>query len=266
MSTAALHRPAPRSRLESLFYAFGPFAALILLWELVRLLSHADPRRMPSLWSVLRAIGLVLNNGVLPDYIWRSVLRIGIAGALSIAVGVVLGIAIGISPTVASLFTPLLRFFSSLSGIAWLPLFLMWWGFNERTIVATIAYTFLFPVIFNTVTGVRTVPRVFRHAVLTMGGSHLQVISSVLLPGAMPSIIAGLRLGFGYGWRAVIAAEILVGSGGLGYMIFKAQASNLTDRILAGMVVIGVTWSVMDYFVLQPLEELTTRRWGIIQR
>ena len=88
----------------------------------------------------------------------------------------------------------------------------------------------------------------------------------VLLPGAIPYIVGGVRLGIAYGWRALIAAEIVVGSGGLGYLIFKAETFHLTARIIAGMTAIGVLWYLTDYFLLRPLEEATIERWGLVYR
>lgn len=252
--------------LRTLAYTFGPHLSLIAAWEGARIALGASPATMPSLLDVALAIGGVVRNGILPDYIFRSLVRIGVAGAISILGGVTLGVAIGLNAVVSNFVTPVLRYFNSLSGIVWLPLFIIWFGFNDRTIVATICYAFLFPVVFNTVVGVRMVPKVFRHAVLTLGGSWFDVVFGVVLPGALPSIMAGIRLGFGYGWRAVIAGEMALGAGGLGYMIFKAQSVNLTDRILAGMLIIGGLWSLMDHFILQPLEEATIRRWGLAQR
>ena len=114
--------------------------------------------------------------------------------------------------------------------------------------------------------GVRTVPRLYRYAVLTLGGNWRQVVFQVLLPGAIPYIVGGVRLGIAYGWRALIAAEIVVGTGGLGYLIFKAETFHLTARIIAGMIVIGVLWYATDYFFLRPLEEATIERWGLVYR
>ncbi|HTD45700.1 MAG TPA: ABC transporter permease subunit, partial [bacterium] len=123
-----------------------------------------------------------------------------------------------------------------------------------------------FPVAFNTMLGVRTVPRLYRYAVLTLGGTWRQIVFQVLLPGAIPYIVGGVRLGIAYGWRALIAAEIVVGSGGLGYLIFKAETFHLTARIIAGMTAIGVLWYLTDYFLLRPLEEATIERWGLVYR
>lgn len=251
---------------EKFLYGLGPYLFLVVLWETARFVLNASPAIMPSVWSAVEAIGRVISNGILPDYIFHSLYRIAVAAALSITIGVSLGLAIGLNTLMADFFSPLLRYFNSLSGIVWLPLFLIWFGFNDKTVITTISYTLLFPVVFNTVIGVRTIPRVFRNVVLTMGGSWRDIVLGVILPGALPNVIAGIRMGFAYGWRALIASEMILSVGGVGFMIFKARAGNLTDRLLAGMLIIGVLWSLIDYFVLQPLEEGTIRRWGLIQR
>ena len=251
---------------ERLFFAVGPYLFLILLWEGLRRLLHADASTMPSLWSAVEAIGRVAANGILPDYIFHSLERITVAGLVSVVIGVSVGTTIGLNSTVAAFLLPVIRYFNSLAGIAWLPLFLIWFGFNDKTILLAISYNLFFPVVFNTIIGIRTVPKVLRQGVLTLGGSWRDVVFSVMLPGALPNVISGIRLGVAYGWRALIASEMLLGLGGIGYMIFKAQANDLTDRILAGMLLIGILWSLMDYLILQPLEETTVRRWGLVRR
>ncbi|WPD18524.1 ABC transporter permease [Thermaerobacter composti] len=187
-------------------------------------------------------------------------------GIIVIPIGVFVGLAIGLWDKISGALLDVFRFFTSIPALAWLPLFLVWFGFNEATVIMTVAYYFFFTVLFNTLSGIRTVPRVLQYAVLTMGGNRWQVIRHVLIPGAMPSIIAGIRLGFAYGWRGLIGAEMLVAQGGLGHLIFRAQSVGLTDRIIAGMVVIGLLAALIDYLIMQPIEEATIRRWGLIQR
>ena len=160
----------------------------------------------------------------------------------------------------------MLNFFQSVSGIAWLPLMLIWFGFGERTILVAVNYTVLFPVIFNALLGVRSVPPIYVNALRTLGASRWRIVRDVLVPGALPNIAMGVRLGLAYGWRALIAAEMLVGANGLGFMIFNAQAFHLTARIMLGMGIIGVLWLALDYFLLRPLEEATIARWGMVQR
>jgi NitT/TauT family transport system permease protein/taurine transport system permease protein len=143
---------------------------------------------------------------------------------------------------------------------------LVWFGFSERTIVVAVNYTVFFPVMFNVLLGVRSVPRIYVDALRTLGASRARIVRDVVVPGALPNIATGMRLGLAYGWRALIAAEMLVGAHGLGFMIFSAQNFHLTARIMLGMAVIGILWMLLDYFVLRPVEEATIARWGLLQR
>jgi NitT/TauT family transport system permease protein/taurine transport system permease protein len=246
--------------------ALAPFVLFTAAWALLVSVTRWPEDVLPSPFAVGRAFGDVISKGVLPIYTAETVRRILVAAVTGAAIGIVAGFVMGLNDWIASLLIPPLRFFQSLSGIAWLPLFLIWFGFSDKTIVVAVWYTLVFPVAFNTMLGVRTVPRLYRYAVLTLGGSWRQVVFQVLLPGAIPYIVGGIRLGIAYGWRALIAAEIIVGSGGLGYLIFKAETFHLTSRIIAGMIAIGVLWYLTDYFLLRPLEEATIERWGLVYR
>lgn len=246
--------------------ALAPFVLFVAAWAVLVAVARWPEDVLPSPLAVGRAFGDVIAKGVLPVFAAETMRRIVLAAVTGIAIGIVTGFLMGLNDLVAGLLEPPLRFFQSLSGIAWLPLFLIWFGFSDKTIVVAVWYTLVFPVAFNTMLGVRTVPRLYRHAVLTLGGNWRQIILQVLLPGATPYIVGGVRLGIAYGWRALIAAEIIVGSGGLGYLIFKAETFHLTARIIAGMIAIGVLWYVTDYFLLRPLEEATIERWGLVYR
>lgn len=221
---------------------------------------------LPPPAAVLAAFGDLVAKGILPVYVEASLRRIVLAALVAAAVGVPLGLLLGMSRQVADFVYPLLSFFQSVSGIAWLPLMLVWFGFGERTILVAVNYTVLFPVIFNSLLGVRSVPRIYVNALRTLGASRWCIVRDVMLPGALPNIAIGLRLGLAYGWRALIAAEMLVGAHGLGFMIFSAQNFHLTARIMLGMAIIGTLWVLLDYFVLRPLEEGTIARWGLVQR
>jgi NitT/TauT family transport system permease protein/taurine transport system permease protein len=208
----------------------------------------------------------LMAKGILPTYVIESLRRIVVAALLGLLAGVPLGLVLGMSRRVADFFYPLLNFFQSVSGIAWLPLMLVWFGFGEKTILVAVNYTVLFPLVFNVVLGVRSVPRLYVNALRTLGAPRWRIVWDVLIPGALPSIATGMRLGLAYGWRALIAAEMLVGAHGLGFMIFNAQSFHLTARIMLGMGAIGVLWVVLDYFLLRPLEEATIARWGLVHR
>lgn len=252
--------------LEALIYNVGPYVLLLMLWEGARVLFRPNPRFLPDIADVAGELIAILKNGILVDYLSRSMLRIGAAAGIAIPLGILIGFGIGLNKTIAAMVLPPIRFFNSIPAIAWLPLFIIWLGFKDSTIILDASYGLFFPVIFNTIVGIQTVPRVFRDAVRTLGGSWWHIVIDVLLPGALPAILTGIRTGFAYAWRGLIAAEMIVAANGLGYLIFKAQSMLLGDRIIAGMILIGLTWSFVDYFILQPLEEVTIRRWGLVQR
>ena len=260
---------AAATRRRPLRIPWGMFAAAAVavgLWGAAsRAIPHAD-LYLPSPGAVGAALAELLAKGILPDYMGESLRRVVLATAIGLALGVPLGILIGINGKVAECCYPLLNFFQSLGGIAILPLVIVWFGFTEKTILVAINYTVLFPVVFNVLVGVRSVPRIYVNALRTMGASRLRIVRDVLLPGALPHVATGARLGMAYGWRALIAAEMLVGANGLGFMIFNAQSFFLTDRIILGMLVIGTLWLLIDRFVLRPLEADTIQRWGLVHR
>src|SRR5207302_7767055 len=117
------------------------------------------------------------------------------------------------------------------------------------------------PVAFNTMAGVRTVPGQLVSAVRVLGAGRARLVRDVWLPGALPGIVVGARLGIAYGWRALIAGEIVVGTGGIGYLLFQARSFHLTSRIIVGMVVIGLLWMCIGLGFLRPVERATAERW-----
>jgi NitT/TauT family transport system permease protein/taurine transport system permease protein len=239
---------------------------LLGAWSLAAATLPVPAYMLPPPSAVLAAFADLVAKGILPTYVAESLRRMVIAALIALAVGVPVGLLLGVSRRLAELAYPVLNFFQSVSGIAWLPLMLVWFGFGERTILVAVNYTVVFPVALNTLLGVRSVPRIYVNGLRTLGASRWRITRDVILPGALPSIATGMRLGLAYGWRALIAAEMLVGAHGLGFMIFSAQSFHLTARIMLGMLVIGFSWVVLDYFVLRPLEQATIERWGLIQR
>lgn len=235
-------------------------------WALAAALLPLPDYYLPPPTAVLAALGELTVKGILPAYVGESLRRILLAAVFGLVVGVPIGLLLGMSRHVADFFHPVLNFFQSVSGIAWLPLMLVWFGFGERTILIAVNYTVLFPVIFNALLGVRSVPPIYVNALRTMGAPRWRIVTDVIVPGALPSIATGMRLGLAYGWRALIAAEMLVGAHGLGFMIFNAQNFHMTARIMLGMGIIGLLWLILDYFLLRPLEEATIARWGLVQR
>ena len=243
-----------------------PFAVLIAIWwGLKEGFGISDKLLVapPLVWS---AFGTLITRGILAEYAGTSLSMIGIATLISFVVGVPLGFAVGTNRYAARALEGFLRYLQGISGIAWLPLAILWFGFTHTTTLAIVIYTLIVPIVFNTMTGVRAIPENYVLALRSLGASRLRIVTDVYFPGALPSIVVGTRLGMGYGWRALIASEMLVRQGGLGDLIFGARTFNQIDRIMVGMVVIGTLYIVVDRLLVQPVESMTLARWGVLRK
>jgi NitT/TauT family transport system permease protein/taurine transport system permease protein len=254
--------PAPMRALKVVV----PFATLIAIWWIIKTGAGISDSVLVSPLQALTQGELLVTHGVLAEYASTSLRMIGFSTLLSMLVGVPIGFAVGVNRYAARALEGFLRFLQGVSGIAWLPLAIIWFGFTHTTTLVVVIYTLIVPVIFNTMIGVRAIPENYVLALRSLGASRLRLAIDVYLPGALPSIVVGLRLGMGYGWRALIAAEMLVRQGGLGDLIFGARTFNQIDRIIVGMIVIGCLYVIIDRLIVQPIEDMTVARWGVLRK
>ncbi|MGH7388680.1 MAG: ABC transporter permease [Candidatus Rokuibacteriota bacterium] len=241
-----------------------PFAVLLAAWAAVSGAGVVPEIFLPTPAAVARVGWAMVQDGSLAVNIGASLARLLVGTVVSVPLAVGLGVMVALNRRLARVLEPVAGFFNALSGIAWLPLAITWFGLGWGSVTFIMANTMFFLVFFNTLVGVRTVPRIFEQAVRTMGGRRRHVILQVLIPGAMPSIVTGMRMSIGFGWRALIAAEMIATSTGLGFLIFNATNFHQTDAIVAGIITIGVLWLLTDRLVLQPLERRTIERWGLV--
>jgi taurine transport system permease protein len=243
-----------------------PFALLVAIWWAIKAGGDISDSLLVSPLQVWVAFVHLTSHGVLAEYASTSLTVIGIATCISMLVGVPIGFAVGTNRYAARALEGFLRFLQSISGIAWLPLAIIWFGFSHLTTLVIVIYSLIVPIIFNTMVGVRAIPENYSLVLRSLGAGRLRLITDVYLPGALPSIVVGLRLGMGYGWRALIAAEMLVRQGGLGDLIFGARTFGQIDRIIVGMIMIGALYIVIDRLIVQPIENITVARWGLLRK
>lgn len=243
-----------------------PFALLTALWWALKIALDLSTTVLPSPPEVVASSWSLVREGILVDYIGASLGRLLVASMVGIAIGVPIGLVIGSNRIASLTFKPLLNVLQGLSGIAWLPMAVIWLGYHQITIEALILYTMMFPVIFSTMVGVRTLPARYTDAVRVLGAGRVYILVHIWLPGSLPSILQGIRLGVGYGWRALIAAEMIMGIGGIGYLLFESQQFRQTPRIVLGMAIIGLLWVFIDQGFLRPIEQYTVERWGMVRR
>jgi taurine transport system permease protein len=243
-----------------------PFALLVLVWWTVKASGDLPENVLVSPAAAWRVFVYLVTHGVMAEYASTSLTMIGIAASLSMLIGIPIGFAVGVNRYAAHALEGFLRFLQGISGIAWLPLAIIWFGFSHTTTLVIVMYTLMVPIVFNTMVGVRAIPENYVLALRSLGASRLRLVTDVYLPGALPSIVVGVRLGMGYGWRALIAAEMLVRKGGLGDLIFGARTFAQVDRIIVGMIVIGCLYIIVDRLIVQPIENLTVARWGLLRQ
>lgn len=243
-----------------------PFVPVVALWWAVTAMEIFPRVFLPGPLDVVRSFGDLVYKGILPEYLQDSMVRLGVGAFWGIALGIPLGILVGLSQWAHKALWPLLLFFQAIGDIAWLPILVIWFGYGLVTMTFVIVYTVIFPVVLNTVLGVRSIPITMHRAALSLGASRLRILWEVVLPGALPNIVTGLRNGLGYGWRALIAAEIIVGTSGIGFLMFDARRAGSVVEILLGMIILGILWYIVDSWILAPIERATGERWGLVTR
>src|SRR5499426_4758183 len=217
-----------------------PFGVVGALWEIVAHLKIFPPRLYPSLETIAAAIARLTASGALPQHAADTVLRLGSGFALAAGVGVALGIVMGRWRLVEDLALPLVSMGAPIPGIAYAPLFLLWFGLGNVSTILLVGFVSTFPIIFNTWTGVKAVKEIWVRSAQAMGADNRRLFQKVILPGALPYILTGLRLGLAQAWRILVGVEMLAAvPWGLGWMIFGAREFLNTDVMLAGVVVIG---------------------------
>jgi NitT/TauT family transport system permease protein len=255
----------PRGRWQAAAETALPFLVVGALWETVARLGIFHPRLFPSLETVATAFIRLTASGVLPHHAFDTMLRLLAGFALAAIIGVAIGILMGRSRLIEDVLLPLVSICAPIPGIAYAPLFLLWFGLGNTSTVLLVAFVSAFPIIFNTWTGVKAVKEVWVRSAQAMGASDRRLFHKVILPGALPYILTGLRLGLAQAWRILVGVEMLAAvPWGLGWMIFGAREFLNTDVMLAGVVVIGAIGLALEKLVFQRLERFTVMRWGMM--
>lgn len=238
--------------------------AVLALWQLSVPLVGLESYFYPSPQDVLVAFWDMLRKGILVGDLVDSAGRFLAGIGLGVAIGVIAGLMLGLSRTVSRAMGPLLNFLYAIVEVAWIPIFVLWWGYGLQTILVALTYVVFFPVLFNTILGVRSVPPVLINAARSHGAGRLATLREVILPCTLPNIITGFRVGAGFAFRGLIFAEMIAAKSGLGYRLFETASNQQTARTIAGMIVMGLLWLLIDNFYVKPFEKATIERWGVV--
>ncbi len=242
-----------------------PFVVIGAIWEIVAWSGAFPPRLFPSLETVAATLGRLTVEGILPHHAIQTLYRLAAGFAAAALAGIAIGIAMGRSRRAEDLLLPLVSIGAPIPGLAYAPLFLLWFGLGDTGSIVLVAFVAAFPIIQNSWTGVKAVKEIWIRAAQTMGADGRRLFRHVILPGALPYILTGLRLGLAQAWRILVAVEMLAAvEWGLGWLIFGAREFLNTDAMLAGIAVIGAIGLALEKLVFQPIERYTVVRWGMM--
>jgi NitT/TauT family transport system permease protein len=238
----------------------------LALYEAIARTGHFPPALMPTLPKVWHALWGSLMDGTMLWHAASTLYRVLCGLSIAVVVGIPLGILMGRFKPIENFFMPLVGALMPIPSLAWVPIFILWFGLGNTVAVLIVFYAALFPMLLNTWSGVRAVNPLWLRAAGAMGASENALFWKVMVPGASPYIITGLRQSFLRAWIAVIGAEFLAASDwGLGWVIFDAKEFLNADLMLASLVVIGGIGFAFERLVFGSIEKATVQRWGMVR-
>jgi ABC-type nitrate/sulfonate/bicarbonate transport system permease component len=222
---------------------------IVVVWQLVVTITKPHPALLPAPWAVANGFYDLTRSGELFIHAGVSLGRVTSAWLLSAVVAIPLGLAMGRSMRLERLVDPVVELFRPISPLAWIPLAILWFGISESGKIFIVFIGTFFPTLLSTVAGVKSIDPVLIQAGQVLGcNDAASMFRRVVLPAALPSIVVGLRIAFGTGWAAIIAAELVAARSGLGYLIANGMEILRADQVLVGMIAIGVLGVCFDAF------------------
>ncbi len=253
-------------RVIKLFWFIFPFLTVIVVWELIVDLRMINPNLLPSPSIIASTfLGLTVPDPIVFTHIYKSFYRLIIGYSLAMCAGIALGLLMGISRFLNQALFPIVSLLIPLPTLAWVPLLLITLGIGNKTIILAIFLGGFFPMVYNTMTGVKSIKKEMIWASQIMGANKMTVFFKVLLPGSLVYIIAGSRLAIGYSWRALVGAEMLAAPDwGVGYLIYASKILYAVEVMFVGLAIIALGGFLMDRLIMGPLERKTVEKWGMI--
>jgi NitT/TauT family transport system permease protein/sulfonate transport system permease protein len=219
---------------------------ILLIYLLVCAFDLAGPYLIPRPGQIGRAFFDLLTEGALQHHILMSLKRVSSGFLITLAVALPLAMLFYFSPRISSLCMGSLHFLRCTPPLAMVPLLILWFGIGEASKLALIVLASFFPVFLNTLSGLKQVDPQLMEMGETLELSRREKVLHILIPEALPTILTGMRLAFGYSWRALIGAEMIAAASGLGYMILDAQELARTDKVFIGILTIGALGLLID--------------------
>jgi len=231
------------------------FIVILCLWEMVSRMMWIPPLFLPAPSEILLEGWGMLKTGVIFNHVFASLSRILLGFSMACIAGVLIGILIGFFSIPEAIGNPLIAATFPIPKIAILPLLILWLGIGELPKVAVIALGVFFPMVINVYTGVKNVDPLLIKAALSLGSNRTRVIRKVILPGILPMVFAGMKLGIGIALLLVVAAEMVAADAGIGFMILTAADLMQTKKLMVGLIILSLL-GIFFNWLFQKMEKL----------
>ncbi|SHE86182.1 NitT/TauT family transport system permease protein [Desulforamulus putei DSM 12395] len=224
------------------------FTFILLMWFALSYSGAVKELFLPSPGSVLQALGEMHEEGILVDYTLDSTYRVVVGWIMAVIVSIPLGMLVATSKKAEAILTPVIEFARYLPVVAMVPLTLLYFGIGDLQKFAVIFLGTFFQLVLMVSDVVAGVQRDLLRAAATLGASRWQIYRLVLMPASLPGIMDSLRITIGWAWTYLVVAELVAANSGLGHMILKSQRFLATDRMFAGLIIIGLLGLATDLF------------------
>jgi NitT/TauT family transport system permease protein len=239
------------------------YAALVAVWELLARSGIWPSYLFPGPWTVAQTLGQGLTSGLFLTATVTSLKRILIGYAISLVLGLVLGLLLGRIRALDDTLGSLVLGLQALPSVCWLPLAILWLALSERAIVFVVVMGALFSITIGVQAGVRTTPPIYLKAARNLGARGLALYLQVVLPAALPAILGGLKQGWSFAWRSLMAGELLYHTLSLGNLLQTGRDLNDAPYVMAVMLVIVAVGVGIDRLIFAPVERHVHERWGL---
>lgn len=239
------------------------FGLLIIVWQTAVRFFDVSPALMPAPTDVFQALGQGFSDKTLILDIVASFRRLAIGLGIAIILGICLGILLAKNKTADETLGTLILALQSVPSIVWLPIAIMWFGLNETSVIFIVILGATLVMTINMRIGIKNVPPLYIKAAQTMGSGGIDMFIKVIFPASIPYAVTGIRLGWAFAWRALMAGEILSTGPGLGYTLKYASDFGNMSMVIGIMIIIGVIGTIVDIIFFQRMEQNVIRRWGL---
>ncbi|MBP1466607.1 ABC transporter permease [Candidatus Chloroploca sp. M-50] len=239
------------------------YLILLSIWEGIVRLEIWPPYLFPGPLIVANALWEGVTQGLFLPAALVSLRRLAIGYSISLSLGLVLGLLLGRNKLIQETVGSLVLGMQALPSVCWLPLAILWFGLNERAIIFVVVLGALFSITLGVEAGVKNTPPVYLKAARNLGARGVRLYTQVLLPAALPAILNGLKQGWSFAWRSLMAGELLYYTLSLGNLLQTGRDLNDAAQVMAVMVMIVIVGVTIDQILFAPVERRVRERWGL---